>query len=217
MFDFTIFRIPVRVQPWFWLSMGLFGFMISQHSSSQQEMILKLLLFMVIAFFSILLHELGHALTGRWLTKAEPMIELVAFGGFARFASYARFSKKAHITMVFAGPLMNLVIAGLLFLSLVAVIQFTPERVDTLFTWFLEMGIRVNILWFIFNMIPVYPMDGGQIIHSLIKSPTTAHSVSLCMAISMIVLGLVLGEFIIVIFFALMAFQNFEMLQHYKR
>src|SRR6516162_9943921 len=52
--NFSILGIPVRVHPWFWLVTALFG------SSTLNEGVSYLLLWILCVFFSILIHELGH-------------------------------------------------------------------------------------------------------------------------------------------------------------
>jgi hypothetical protein len=61
-----------------------------------------LVLFVLAGFISVLIHELGHALTGR-LFKAQTAITLHAFGGFAVFPS-ARFTRWQDFLVTAAGP-----------------------------------------------------------------------------------------------------------------
>lgn len=217
MFHFTLFGIPINVQPMFWLSMAVFGYLIAnQSANSEQELLFKILLFLLIAFVSLIVHELGHALTGRKLSKSEPKIELVAFAGYAEFPPYTKFSKWGHRLMIAAGPATNLALFGIGLGAMDLMEQYAPERVDSLFFWFLNLATWINLVWFIFNILPVYPLDGGQLMHSMIKSPKIAHIVSLIICAFLILICIKYGMIIAILFFIMMAYQNFQMLQLYK-
>jgi len=211
MFEFSIFRIPVRVMPWFWITMGLLAYLInSEDTKDMPVFIINVLLFLILAFVSILLHELGHALTGRRFTRAMPEIVLESFGGFARFQG-AVFTKWQNIIMVAAGPMMNFILAGVFFLiSLFVLPYIVTDEKGVLIAQFVYLGVVINIFWGLFNLIPVYPMDGGQIMHSLIRNQKKAHQISLIVAIIMIPLSLSTGHLFACFIFGMMAMQNYE-------
>ncbi|OYU43704.1 MAG: hypothetical protein CFE44_16935, partial [Burkholderiales bacterium PBB4] len=64
MIRFTIFGVPVEIQPMFWLTGAFIGGAINART---KEQILGVLVFMIVEAISILVHELGHALVGRRL------------------------------------------------------------------------------------------------------------------------------------------------------
>ena len=209
MFEFTIFRIPVRIEPMFLLTMGLLGYIISGRLP-EQMMLIGIALFILLAFVSVLLHELGHALTGRRFTNSPVEIVLSSFGGFARFAA-PRFTRKQHFLMVAAGPIMNFILAGVFFLLSIFVVPKMGS--DNLLSIFVIGGAFINIIWGIFNLLPVYPLDGGQIMHSFIRNQHTAHKSSLVIALLMIGIGVYRNDIFIIMFFAFMAFQNFQIMK----
>ena len=63
MFSFRIFNIPVRVEPWFWVTLALIG---GALRANTKEALIAVLFFLLAGFISILVHELGHALTARF-------------------------------------------------------------------------------------------------------------------------------------------------------
>ena len=77
MIHFSLFRIPIQVQPFFWITLALIGGALRADSP---ERILFTALFVLAGFISVLVHELGHALTARRF-GAYPEIVLQAFGG----------------------------------------------------------------------------------------------------------------------------------------
>jgi len=198
--------------------MGLLAFLMNQrYLGDTTVFIINILLFFIIAFTSVLLHELGHAITGRHFSKTQPEIVLESFGGFARF-QYARFTKWQHILMVAAGPTMNFVLAGIFYLALLFLIPIivTPEK-GIFIAQFTMIGVWINIIWGLFNLIPVYPLDGGQIMHSFIKKPYLAHQISFVMAIVMAGLALYYtGSIIAPFLFGHMAMQNYQLMSAYK-
>ena len=83
MLRFTIFGIPVVVEPWFWLVMALLGGGVTALQRSYPADYLCVVLFMMAGFISVLVHELGHALTGWKRGGGQVWIRLWAMGGLA--------------------------------------------------------------------------------------------------------------------------------------
>jgi Zn-dependent protease len=217
MFEFTIFKIPVRVMPWFWITMALLAFLISGGVRNDPTiMVMTMLLFIILAFTSVLLHELGHALTGRHFTGVTPEIVLESFGGHASF-SHANFKRWQFISMIAAGPAMNFLLAGIFYLvyhfALPHILTFEKGNLISAFVFF---GIWINILWGVFNLLPVFPLDGGQIMHSLMRNQFHAHRVSFVLSIVFIVVGANYGYVIASIFFIFMAMQNYQLMTMHK-
>jgi Zn-dependent protease len=107
-----------------------------------------------LAFASVLLHELGHALVARRLGVRVSGIELGFFGGAAKMVDLPRTSNH-EIAIAAAGPAVSLVLAGL-GLGLGAVTHFP------LVAW---LG-WTNLIIALFNLIPALPMDGGRILRA---------------------------------------------------
>ncbi len=114
MIRFTVFGVPVEIQPWFWITAALLGG--ATHVQTRDQL-LGVLVFMVVATLSILVHEFGHALTGRKLGGGAAHIVLWALGGLA-YNQGGRFTRWQRFWMIFMGPgagflLLALVVAGL--------------------------------------------------------------------------------------------------------
>ena len=101
---FFLFGIPVRVHPAFWIVGLLLGY--------QKGDLRLTFIWLVVLFVSILVHEMGHALTARkfgW----PPNILLYHFGGLAMFQPTFGWSRKRSILISLAGPGAGFLLYGL--------------------------------------------------------------------------------------------------------
>jgi Zn-dependent protease len=109
-----------------------------------------------LAFASVLLHELGHALVARRLNVRVSGIELGFFGGAAKMVELPR-TANHELAIAAAGPAVSLALAAIGF-GLGA-----ATRVP-LIAW---LG-WTNLIIAVFNLIPALPMDGGRILRALL-------------------------------------------------
>ena len=179
------------------------------HASNSSD-ILLVLVFVFAGFLSIMIHELGHALTiQRYGLPAA--ITLQAFGGYASFP-VGKLDRKQSFVVTAAGPALQFVF-GVLLIILAPNLSI-PE--GSLFLPFLRDLIWVSIAWSILNCLPVYPMDGGQMMAAIL-GPMKQHYVHLISSIVAVAVGiagyLYLGTILLPIFMALFAWQNWQSYQ----
>ncbi len=204
MLSFKIFGIPVSVQPWFWLTMLFIGGGLSAKNSTEM---MEVAIFMVAGFISILVHELGHALTIRKYQQPTA-ITLVAFGGFASYPMGV-FDRKQNFLVTAAGPAIQIAL-GLLMIFLLTIVPFPPKS----FLRLLVVNLaQISLIWAIFNCLPIYPMDGGQMLAAIL-GPKRERSVYLIGTIFAIIIGVLgylwLRGIMIPIFMGLFAYQNWQ-------
>ena len=124
--------------------------------------------FILAVFGCIVLHEFGHALTGKRFGVVTRDITLLPIGGVARLDRIPR-NPRQEVTIALAGPLVNVVIAGalLLYMRLApGVYNFSdPGLFERSFTARLFM---VNVFIVAFNLIPAFPMDGGRVLRAIL-------------------------------------------------
>ena len=177
--NFSLFGIPVRVHPWFWVTAVFLGVNLTDRDLA------LLLIWVVAVFISILWHELGHAVVIRAFGH-QPWITLYVMGGLTshdprRNPRSAGGTTWGQILISFAGPgagfLLVIALLGILtaagyrdqiffeqFFGLVPAIgNIGNERLAE----FLNYIFFTSVLWGVFNLLPIYPLDGGQIVREL--------------------------------------------------
>lgn len=158
MIRFSILGIPVQVHPFFWITLALIGGALGANSP---DAILRVCLFLLAGFISILVHELGHALTARKF-GAHSEIVLQAFGGYAAYSG-VRLSRPQSFLITAAGPAVQI----LLGLALMQIIPRLPE-ISPFGLYFLSVLMWISIVWALLNLLPVLPLDGGRMLDSIL-------------------------------------------------
>ncbi len=242
---FEIFGFPVRVHPLHWA----LGAYIGYTSASPETALLGMIVGMVVVFASILIHELGHAVMMRRYGQ-HARIVLHMMGGYAiadrGFSNLymtgdsfrpvqdrSRF-RWNQIIISLAGPGAQLILAAIViaffFAGSIAAGLDAPGALENLFglddrlsphlMMLVRMLLFINIFWPIFNLLPIYPMDGGQVMREIVVGfdPWNGQLRSLWISLIAAVLAagggfLLCGQPFFAIFFGFMAFQNWQMIQ----
>lgn len=180
------------------------------------EFAIQGMLFIILLFACVLLHELGHALTAKAFGIHTTDITLLPIGGIARLERIPN-EPKQELLIAIAGPMVNVVIAVLLIFYLgqrAAVSDF--DDINTPRVAMLSKLASVNIGLVLFNLIPAFPMDGGRILRSILamrmnylRATEIAASVGQSLAIVLGIIGLFYNSFLVFIaFFVFMGAQQ---------
>jgi len=112
-----------------------------------------------IFFISLVLHELGHSLQARRDGRKVHKITIFFFGGVAWIEGRGDPASEARITA--AGPLVSLLLAvGFGLAASVAAVGLSDQIVVLL-----RLMALVNLVLLLFNLLPIYPLDGGRLLH----------------------------------------------------
>lgn len=162
---FRLFGIQLAVHVSFLLLLAYFGWQ-GWQEGGVRGMAWSMVL-IVLFFTCVIMHELGHSLTARRYGVRVPRILLLPIGGMAEFDRIPR-RPSAEFLITIAGPAVNFALALLLaplvwreVLGLEAIAVFTlPDLLSQLWWANLVMGL--------FNLLPVFPMDGGRIFRAVL-------------------------------------------------
>lgn len=114
--------------------------------------------------FSIVMHEIGHALVARHFRMRTGDITLWIFGGVADMQE-ERAVPKHELLMALAGPAMSLALAGMFYVAFLLVGGAEQQNVVTTLIAYL---VLINVALALFNMIPAFPLDGGRVLRALL-------------------------------------------------
>lgn len=149
-------------------------------------------------FAIVLLHEFGHALACRSVGGQANRILLWPLGGVAYVSPPRR--PGAVLWSIAAGPLVNVALVPFTF-GAAAVCHFYWADAPNDVLQYLEMVALINIVLLVFNMMPIYPLDGGQILQSILwffigfaRSLGVAASIGLVGAVGVIILAVTWGN-----------------------
>jgi Zn-dependent protease len=231
---FSIAGIPIRVHPLFWLLTLLLG------AAGDP---VQLLIWVLVVFVSIVVHELGHAFAMRYFGQSSHIVLHFA-GGLAipdsvqwgsRWANVA-LGPNQYILISLAGPVAGFILAGLAIVGILlsggsvgttwlfgliplplnAVLPFGGRILDILVT----ILLWVNIFWGLINLLPVFPLDGGNVARNILVQLDPMNGVRKSLWVSVITGGFIallalvfLRSIYMAFLFGLLAFQSYQSLQ----
>jgi Zn-dependent protease len=209
-----VFGIAVYVHWSFWLL--ILYVLLSEMRTGEFRDGLRSVVFLLVVFGCVFLHELGHAMMALQFGVKTRDITLLPIGGLARLERMPK-EPRAEFLIAVAGPAVNVVIAAIIFLVVVAsglvnsLTGTSPFKLD-----FLSQLLVVNLGLVIFNMIPAFPMDGGRVLRSFLarrrpylQATQTAVRIGRYFSFAMIVLGIIYGQFGLVLIGGFMLFAGF--------
>lgn len=230
--NFSIAGIPVRVHPLFWVIAILFG------SASLNP--LSILMWIFVIFISILVHELGHAFAFRRFGQ-DSYIVLHLMGGLAAPVSneydggYARLTPNQNIFISLAGPFAGFLLAVVIILAgigiggqfIISVLGIIPipnvilPYEFGLLSRLFGMFIFVNFFWGFINLLPVFPLDGGNVARFTLIQTDPINGLRNSLWLSVIVGALIaiagyvfLQSIYMAFLFGYLAFQSYQALQY---
>ncbi len=231
---FQLFGIPIRVHPFFWLVALLL-------SGSNFEDFRVPAIWVACVFVSVIVHEMGHGLTARGLGYSASIV-LFGMGGLC-FSEGERQTPRQRLAVLFMGPGAGFLLFGLLLGALYLVYRITPQeglalaqmpgfsqhwvsglmKLSGTSLW-LRLAIAnllfINLMWGLLNLLPVYPLDGGQITRVLLGQLNRRNGVRWSHVLSLLTAGalaalayLKLNSIYMALLFGMFALSNYQILQ----
>ena len=221
--SFRIFNTPVRVKIWFWIVILLIG-------GEQQPAALAI--WIAVCFGSILLHEFGHVFAFRFFREKAEVV-LYAWGGMA-FPRQGVSGSFPRLVVALAGPFAGFCLAGLMLLAARAsgvtvrlffwmflpVLTVLPNG-HSYSNWhiFLNDLLWVNFYWGLVNLLPIYPLDGGQAARAVFDQADPLDGLRKSLILSAVVAGAVAlfgvleQNFYLGLMFAILAVSSLQLLE----
>lgn len=222
---FNFFGVPVRVHPLFWLISLLYA---AQGGNDGIPIVIGMAAMLV----SILIHEMGHALAMQAYGWSSHIV-LYSMGGLAIQDSPGRRDNISQILISLAGPFAGFALAATLVTGLIAsgvrieihyglpyvmYVAHAPLHSPNLNILVRDL-LSFNIFWGIINLLPVFPLDGGQIARAMLDEINPGAGTRQSLALSIVVAGMVAymafsyNQTTAALLFAFLAFNNYQMLQ----
>ena len=127
---------------------------------------------LLLFFVCVVLHELGHSFTAMHFGIGVRRILLMPIGGVAEFDAIPR-EPRRELLITLAGPAVNFAIAAILGMIVGLPEGWRPfgfyDFPDTL-VGLAQLLLHWNIIMGLFNLLPVFPMDGGRILRALLAT-----------------------------------------------
>ena len=154
---FKLFGVPVTIRPSFLVMVAVLGLFGRTEPA-------RVAAWVGVVFFSVLIHELGHALTARSM-GAVVAVELNGLGGLTRWGGLAGGvgpGKRALVAA--AGSAVGVAFGGLVWLVASRLGPFDPFP-----AYVINTLIWVNLFWGLLNWLPIRPLDGGHLLEALLQ------------------------------------------------
>ncbi len=171
-----------------------------------------------VLFLSVLFHELAHAGMIAAFGYGSSQIMLGGMGGVTMNARRARPWQDMLISA--AGPFSSWVLA---LIAKEVYFRIPAGQTDAMLKVFLPLMYRMGIIWAIFNLLPIPPLDGGHALRNLLRTflrENLAFTISIWIAlitgVLAIVYGIYLKEYFIAMIFGWFTFNNFQQWEEYR-
>jgi stage IV sporulation protein FB len=200
---FRLWVIPVRVHPVFWIVVFLLGWNLP---------IVEQLLWVCVVFLSVLVHELGHALSAS-LFGDRCQVLLYSMGGLTVSQRQpAPLHGWRHALVGLSGPAAGFLLALGTYLTVPWLGSTSTGVLGALYFHL----VQVNVVWGLVNLLPVFPLDGGQVVRSLLSDVAGDLGHSLASGLSLLTAGTIavaawqMGRPLVALFAAYFAFKEWQ-------
>lgn len=206
--QFQFLGVWVSIHPFSWVMLAILGGLLDVNDGMDLG---RVAIFVAAGMLCLLVHEYGHALVGRQAGMGEPVIQIAGLGGMTYHPFHA-FSRTGYFLTVLAGPVATLlpgvlaglalgvqvgdVAAGLQFACLWPLPVDMPMGVAHPVAMALQDGtlapmmfriysttMLISFWWAVLNLLPVFPLDGGRLLGTLLRNDRLTCKIGLVLAV----------------------------------
>lgn len=166
-------------------------------------------------FIGVLVHELAHAIKAKNLGYKTDYIFIDVLYGGALVDSNYRFNNSDAIKIALAGPVSNLILAGVVFILSSTFYHFFGDIYSVLH--YSSSFMLINLLLGLGNLVPVYPLDGGRVTKAILnifynrkKSRKINAVISIVTTIIVIILSIIYNNWFLALFSLLFIFIGYS-------
>jgi len=211
---FRVFGVPVYAEP---AAILLVAIIMLFYGSQGARGIVAGLFVCIVAFASLLAHELGHAFAVRHFRYGKSEIVMGALGGVCRWNG--RPTNGHRIGIALAGPFVSLALGVAAAIAL-SIAKASGQTLPWGLLVVLNATMFLNLLWAVFNMLPIFPMDGGQVARTLFtmklpyrKAIRNSLTLSITIAAVLTLAAIAFKLYFVAFLLAWMGFRNWNELQ----
>ncbi len=202
---FALGGFPIEIHWSFFLVAALLG---------RSRDLYVLLTWVGVVFVSVLLHEMGHAFVGRRYGM-HPEILLYGMGGLTSWRTGRRLTRAQSILVSVAGPAAGLLLGAIVW----GITMIDMPDLNPLGRMTLRSLLWVNIMWSLLNLLPILPLDGGNVMRSAVHifkggvDERLPCQISIAFAAAAAGAALMYGMTFAAIFAGYLAFSNYQTLR----
>lgn len=225
MIRFSLLGVPVHIHLSFWVAALVWGVGLTAFEPHP----LGVLFFVLAVFICLLIHELGHAVISRHATGEEVGVCLSWLGGACCSDNEPRCSRRTGMMISLAGPLAGFLPLVLIYLILLAFLpeqqsahtlllrmlqgQTPVEYADACPPLILLLGVyvvQISVWWNLLNLLPIFPLDGGLMVHALMGENCRAHIISMVATCLLALLFIVMGVWALAALMLALTYYNYR-------
>jgi stage IV sporulation protein FB len=183
-----LFGVPVRIHPLFWAASAVLG--LRFYAEPPAGGIGYFAFWMAGVLASVLAHNLGQVFVGRWFGMRGEVV-LSGLGGLSP-GIFSLPRRCQRIAVLLSGPLVNILILAVVW-SLTWV-PFPPAFREWGWAPAIATGaailVRINVFWALLNLIPLWPLTGGQVACEIGAGLSRARGVAAALGLSLVMTAL---------------------------
>ncbi|KYD10881.1 M50 family metallopeptidase [Heyndrickxia sporothermodurans] len=135
----------IHIHPLFWIIVGIAVITARFHE-------------LLILFSILFIHEMGHSIMAHFFSWRIKKISILPFGGVAEMDEHGNRPLKEELLVILAGPIQHVWLA---------IVMFVLFKMHIISISFFQTFMDYNLMILLFNLLPIWPLDGGKLLHLL--------------------------------------------------